>query len=157
MKEKNMLKEEFRKIRIRICLTSDLWTSIIGEGSIALIAHYVNKNWKLCAKILNFCHYPPPHIGFELSKKINGFLHDCEIEKRIFSLTLDNASTNYVLIRTLKSEFLLQNSLVCIGEFLHIRCCAHILNLIVQEELKALGDSLDHIRESINVCLEVCT
>ena len=64
-------------------------------------------------------------------------------------MTLDNASTNDVLIRTLKSELLLQNSLVCDGEFMHIRCCAHILNLIVQEGLKALGDSLDHIRESI--------
>jgi len=64
-------------------------------------------------------------------------------------LTLDNASTNDVLIRTLKSELLLQNSLVCDGEFMHIRCCAHILNLIVQEGLKALGDSLDLIRESI--------
>jgi len=27
----------------------------------------------------------------------------------------------------------------------------HILNLIMQEGLKALGDSLDHIRESISM------
>ena len=64
-------------------------------------------------------------------------------------MTLDNASTNDVLIKTLKSELLLQNFLVCDGEFFHVRCCAHILNLIVQEGLKAFGDSLDHIRESI--------
>jgi len=101
MKEKNTLKEEYRKISNRICLTSDLWTSIIGEGYIALTAYYVNINW--CA---------------------------WGIEKRIFSLTLDNASTNDVLIKTLKSELILQNSLVCDGEFLHIRCCAHN-NLIV--------------------------
>jgi len=98
---------------------------------------------------LNFCHFPPPHTSFKLSKKINGFLHDWGIEKRVFSLTLDNASTNDVLIRTLKSELRFQHSLVCDGEFMHICCCAHILNLIVQEGLKALGDSLDHIRESI--------
>ena len=131
-KEKNMLKEEFRKIGNRICLTSDMWTSIIGEGYIALTAHYVDTNLKLCSKILNFCHFLPPHTSFELSKKINGFLHDWEVEKMIFSLTLDNASTNDVLIKTLKSELLLQNALVCDGEFLHVRCCTHILNLIVQ-------------------------
>jgi len=44
MKEKNMLKEEFRKIKNRICLTSNLWTSLTGEGYIALTAHYVDTN-----------------------------------------------------------------------------------------------------------------
>jgi len=88
-------------------------------------------------------------MSFELPKKINGFLHDWGIEKIIFSLALDNASTNDVLIKTLKNALVLQNSLVCDGEFLHVRCCAHILNLIIQEGLKALGDSLDDIRESI--------
>jgi len=76
MKEKHILKEEFRKVKNRICLTSNLWTSLTGEGYIALTAHYVDTKWKLCSKIMNFCHFPPPHIGFELSKKINGFLHD---------------------------------------------------------------------------------
>jgi len=52
-------------------------------------------------------------------------LNDWRIEKRIFSLTLDNTSTNNILIKTLKSELVLQNYLVCDGEFLHICCCAH--------------------------------
>jgi len=106
MKEKNMLKEEFKKIRNMSCLTSDLLTCITGEGYIALTAHYVDINWKLCTIILNFCHFPPPLIGFKLSKKINGFLDDWGIEKIVFSLTLDNAYTNDVLIKTLISELL---------------------------------------------------
>jgi len=125
-----------------------MWTSITSESYIVLTTYYVDTNWKLCSKILNFCHFPPPHTGFELSKKINGFLRDWGIEKMIFSLTFDNAYTNDVLIKTLKSELLLQNDLVCDGDFLHVRCCAHIVNLIVQEGLKALDDSLDDIRES---------
>jgi len=89
----------------------------------------VDSNWKLCSKILNFFHFLPPHTKFELSKKINRILHDWGIEKIIFSLTLDNASNNDVFIKTLKSQFVLQNSLVCDGEFLHMCCCRHILNL----------------------------
>jgi len=35
------------------------------------------------------------------------------------------------------------------GEFFHIYCCAHILNLIVQEGLKVFGNDLDQIRNNI--------
>jgi len=103
MKERSILKEEFRKIRNMICSTYDLWTSLTIKGYIALTTHYVNTNWKSCSKILNFCHFPPPHTRFELSKKVKGFLHVWGIEKILFSFTLDNSSTNDVLIKTLKS------------------------------------------------------
>jgi len=74
---------------------------------------------------------PPPHTCFELSKKINEFLLDWGLEKKVFSMALDNASANDVLQNTLKSQLLLQNGLICGGKFFHVRCCAHILNLIV--------------------------
>jgi len=48
-------------------------------------------------------------------------------------MTLDNAFTNDVLQNTLKRQLLLQNGLIYGGEFFDIRCCAHILNLFVQE------------------------
>ncbi|KAL2330357.1 hypothetical protein Fmac_017938 [Flemingia macrophylla] len=148
-RDKIKLKTELATIPSRICLTSDLWTSCTTEGFISLIAHYVDLNWKLNSKILNFCHMPPPHTGFELSKKIGDFLQDWGIEKRVFSITLDNASANDILQQTLKKQLVLQKGLICDGEFFHVRCCAHVLNLIVQEGLKVLDDALDQIRTSI--------
>jgi len=44
MKERSILKEEFRKIRNMICSTYDLWTSLTIKGYIALTTHYVNTN-----------------------------------------------------------------------------------------------------------------
>ena len=41
------------------------------------------------------------------------------------------------------------NDLLCNGDFFHIRCCAHILNLIVQEGLKVASDALHKIREGV--------
>ena len=142
IKEKTVLKELFVSIPSRMCLTSYLWTSINTEGFISLTAHFVDLNWKLNSKLLNFCHMPPPHIGFEFPKKIY------EFEKKN-SITLDNASANDVLKNTFKSQLLLQNGLVCGGEFFNVRCCVHILNLIVQEGLKVLGEALNQIRNSI--------
>ena len=54
----------------RICLTSDLWTSVATDGYLTLTAHFVDSNWKLNKRILNFCLMPPPHTGVALSEKI---------------------------------------------------------------------------------------
>jgi len=82
IKEKTMLKELLVSIPITICLTSDLWTSINTEGFISLTSHFVDLNWKLNSKLLNFCHMPPLHTGFELSMKIYEFLQDRGLEKK---------------------------------------------------------------------------
>ncbi|CAI8592783.1 unnamed protein product [Vicia faba] len=147
--ENETLKKELANIPSRISLTSDLWTACTTEGYIFLTAHYVDSNWNFKSRILNFCRMPPPHTGSELSKKILEFLSDWGIEKNIFSLTLDNASANDVMQANLKRQLALQKWLLSDGEFFHICCSAHVLNLIVQEGLKLLGDALEKIRESV--------
>ena len=60
-KEKDGVKNKLKSISGRICLTSDLWTSIISEGYICLTVHYVDENWELKNIILIFCHMQPLH------------------------------------------------------------------------------------------------
>ena len=43
-KKKDDVKNKLKSIPGRICLTSDLWTSITNEGYICLTAHYVDEN-----------------------------------------------------------------------------------------------------------------
>ena len=50
----------------------------------------------------------------------------------MFSITLDNASANDNMQDILKEKLSLQDSLLCNGQFFYVRCCAHILNLIIQ-------------------------
>ncbi|XP_057734699.1 zinc finger BED domain-containing protein RICESLEEPER 2-like [Arachis stenosperma] len=148
-REAAKLKKILVSIPNRICLTSDLWTSSTNEGFICLTAHFVDENWKLQSKILNFCHMPPPHTGFELSSKIFTLLTEWKVDKKIFSITLDNASSNDTCVEHLKSTLDVHGSLLCGGEFFHVRCSAHILNLIVQYGMKICGDAVYKIRESI--------
>ncbi|XP_042396694.1 zinc finger BED domain-containing protein RICESLEEPER 2-like [Zingiber officinale] len=133
----------------RICLTSDAWTSIATDGYLSLTAHYVNKNWLLQKFFLNFSYIPPPHIGVALAEKIYSLACDWGIEKKLFSIILDNASANDVCVEILKTQLRLKNALIFDGTLFHVRCCAHILNLIVQDGLKEIDIAMDKIRESV--------
>ena len=111
--------------------------------------HYVDENWKLKNIILNFCHMPPPYTGTLLLKKILSFLEEWGIEKKIFSITLDNASNNDICQDFIKQKLNDRGLLLCNGIFFHVRCDAYILNLIVQEGLKVIDDSVIKIRETM--------
>lgn len=147
--EKEKLKIELQKIPSRICLTYDCWTAISGEGYISLTAHYVDETGILNNKILSFCDLLPPHTGDALATKIHDCLKDWGIEKKVFTLTVDNASANDTMQDILKERLNLDQDLPCEGEFFHVRCCAHILNLIVQDGLKVIGGALSKIRDSV--------
>ncbi|CAL1381607.1 unnamed protein product [Linum trigynum] len=65
-REKEKLKTILSEVPGRLCLTCDLWTSCATEGNLCLTVHYVDSEWRLTTKILNFCHIPPPHSAIVL-------------------------------------------------------------------------------------------
>ncbi|XP_017423437.1 zinc finger BED domain-containing protein RICESLEEPER 2-like [Vigna angularis] len=132
---KERVKLAMCKSHSRICLTSDCWTSINQEGFICLTAHFVDASWRLNSKIIAFCKMEPPHIGHDLAQKIVALLLDWEIDRKIFSITLDNPNANEVLQKILSEQLKL--------------CSAHVLNIIVQEGLKVASVALQKIKESI--------
>ncbi|CAD5324782.1 unnamed protein product [Arabidopsis thaliana] len=147
--ETDKLKRELAQLPGRISLTTDLWSALTHEGYMCLTTHYIDRNWKLNNKILVFCAFPPPHTGMNLAMEILGKLKDWGIEKKVFSITVDNAGNNDTMQEIVKSQLVLRDDLLCKGDFFHVRCAAHILNIIVQIGLKGIGDTLEKIRESI--------
>ena len=71
------------------------------------------------------------------------------IEKKVFTITLYNASYNDTLVNSLKKNPSFRSSLPCSGEIFCVRCGAHILKLIVQEGLKIIEQAVHNIRESV--------
>ncbi|KAL2922049.1 putative AC transposase [Bienertia sinuspersici] len=147
-KEKSKLNDLLQRVPGRIALTSDCWTSVTTDGYMSLTAHYVDKNWKLQKRILAFTFLPPPHTGAALAEKVITLLKQWGIDKRVASITLDNASTNDSMVEGLKYDL----DLVCNGDYFHVRCCAHILNLIVQEGLKEIDGAVLKVRECVKYC-----
>ena len=64
-------------------------------------------------------------------------------------MTLDNTFVNDVFIDMLKTQHNLKNALYSNSDFFHVRCCAYILNLIIQEVLKKIDEGIFKIFESI--------
>ena len=50
----------------------------------------------------------------------------CEwgLESKVFSVTLDNATSNGISVDRLKEQLDLKGYLLCHGDFFHMRCCA---------------------------------
>ncbi|XP_022558100.2 zinc finger BED domain-containing protein RICESLEEPER 2-like [Brassica napus] len=151
--ERDTLKRELASLPGRVSFTSDLWTSLKREGYMCVTAHYIDRNWKLNSKILSFSALPPPHNGMSVAIHLLESLKEWGLEKKVFSITLDNASSNDSMQDIVKSHLLLNDDLLCGGEFFHVRCAAHILNLIVQDGLKVIGGALHKVRESIKYVL----
>ncbi|KAF7152618.1 hypothetical protein RHSIM_Rhsim01G0147200 [Rhododendron simsii] len=148
-KEYRTLGRNLRTLPGRVCLTSDLWTSIATDGYMSLTAHFIDASWVLHKRLLNFSYMPPPHSGVALKEKVYDLLGKWGIENKLFSFTLDNASANDVLVDLLKNHLNLNNALVDEGSCFHVRCCAHILNLVVQMGLKEIDVVVDKIRECV--------
>ena len=54
----------------RVCLTSNLWTSVATDGYISLTAHFITSDWVLHKKLLNFSYLPSPHTGITIFERI---------------------------------------------------------------------------------------
>ncbi len=144
---KGKIMHVLKEIPGRICLTSDMWTACTSQGYLCVTAHYIDENWKLHCKLLCFRHCAPPHGGYELSVEIGNVLLEWGIGRKIFSLTVDNASNMGKAVSNLKGGVL--KELLCKGKYFHVRCSAHILNLIVKKGLGVIDGSISKLREGI--------
>ena len=68
--------------------------------------------------------------------------------EHVLAITVDNASSNSLAIAYLKYQFSWRCK-VLNNEFLHVRCSAHILNLVVQDGLKEHNKYVIKIRNVV--------
>ncbi|KAH7655676.1 Ribonuclease H-like protein [Dioscorea alata] len=109
----------------KISLTTDLWKSSNQKIEyMVLTTHFIDCNWRLQKRVINF---------------------EWGIENKVFTISVDNASRNDVAIKILKDTFSRTKRLLCGGKMFHVRCCAHILNLMVQDGISKIED----IHESV--------
>uniref|UniRef100_A0A803N206 BED-type domain-containing protein n=1 Tax=Chenopodium quinoa TaxID=63459 RepID=A0A803N206_CHEQI len=144
--EKEKLREMFKTCQ-RISVTTDTWTSIQRINYMCLTAHFIDNDWKLNKKIINFCPISS-HKGEAIGKAVEACLEYWGIDDKLFTVTVDNASSNDVACAHL-SRMVRRTGCINDGKNLHVRCIAHIINLIVWDGIREHGVCIDRVRNAV--------
>jgi hypothetical protein len=79
-------------------------------------------------------------------------LYEClvewHLERKISTITLDNCTSNDKAMDILPDK-LDTSSLMMNGQLMHMRCAAHILNLIVKDGMSVLEHGIERVRDSV--------
>ncbi|KAL6838606.1 hypothetical protein ACP4OV_031563 [Aristida adscensionis] len=143
------LRETLKNITSRVSLTADLWTSNQNLGYLCVTCHYIDLEWRIYKRIIKFALVETPHDGRNMFNAMLRTLQDWNLEHKVFSITLDNATVNDCFVNDLKENLVGKHLLLRKGKLLHRRCAAHVLNLIVQEGFKFLSGAVSNIRDSV--------
>ncbi|CAN0846787.1 Zinc finger BED domain-containing protein RICESLEEPER 2 [Linum grandiflorum] len=133
----------------RITITTDIWTTMNQKrGYMAVTAHFIANSDKLRALLLKFLYVPCPHTSQILASRLSNCLFDWNIDSKLSTITLENCNINDSLIKLVKQKFVLTN-LIKDGEVIHMRCSAHILNLILRDGFDVIKETIEKIRDSV--------
>jgi hypothetical protein len=146
--ENEILKNQLRSVE-RISLTCDLWTSNQNLCYLALVAHYIDDEWNMQSRVLNFIELDPPHSGNIIAQAVFECCQEWKIEDKIMTMTMDNASSNDVAATNLTGRFKARKSAKFIPKYFHVRCCTHIINLIVNDGIAPLEPLIGKLRETV--------
>ncbi|KAI3879842.1 hypothetical protein MKX03_000461 [Papaver bracteatum] len=136
--EKQKLKNYFKANNVRVCLTTDTWTS-----------NAQNKSYMLHKLVINFFQILG-HSGEVIGKMIEECLLDWELPG-VFTITLDNVSANDLAIDYLREDGHLKEQVVSSHgvlntKFMQVRCAAHVLALVVNAGLGEYHMAVKRIR-----------
>ncbi|KAG5552225.1 hypothetical protein RHGRI_010340 [Rhododendron griersonianum] len=147
--EKVKTMKALEKIQGRVAVTTDMWTASNQErGYMVITAHFVDDSWNLQSRILRFVYVPCPHTAQVLCDALMDTLLDWNIDRKLSTITVDNCSTNDAMVSLLLEKFD-PNCLWWSGSLFHVRCAAHILNLIVKDGLEVIKEAIEKIRDSV--------
>ncbi|KAK9682019.1 hypothetical protein RND81_10G044500 [Saponaria officinalis] len=171
------LKEKYKEFNQKISRTKLVIMVIIHEYPLSIVDHFgfkdfvksLNPLFKMISRntlrndilkmykdeklslmrLLEFCFVPCPHTKGVIAKVLMDCLSQYCLESKISSVVVENYTTNDTMMKILVKNFE-RKSLMLKGSFLHMRCSAHILNLIVQDGIEVIASGIEKVRGCVS-------
>ncbi|CAN1128553.1 Putative AC transposase [Linum perenne] len=93
-------------------------------------------------------YVPAPHTADRLATEFFNCMMKWNLDAKVSSIALNNCSTNDRMMEIIKLR-LVTSYLLKDGALLHMRCTAHILNLIVKDGLDVWKSEIENIRDNV--------
>lgn len=86
------MKEKLDNEAESLCLTTDIWTSCVNDGYIAVTAHYVNKCYELKSALLDCTPFLGSHTADNIKNTMMRIIQDWNLKEKVLIIVTDNAS-----------------------------------------------------------------
>ena len=113
-------------------------------NGLGITTYYIDQFFNLYQPLLAFEAFEECHTDINLAKIILKVLHKYDITKKLYCITIDNTSNNYIMVHHLFSH-LHEEDIEWDHWTQHIPCLAHIINMVVKEFLNNWNDNKEAV------------
>ncbi|KAG6404950.1 hypothetical protein SASPL_132527 [Salvia splendens] len=113
-REKQRVYEELDKLPGKVSLSADSWATNRGSDYLCLVAHFIDDSWEVKKKILDFFSVDPSEAEDMLSELIMTSLRNWDIDRKLFSLTIDNLGTYDKIVCRIRDQLCQHSAPDCI-------------------------------------------
>jgi hypothetical protein len=121
----------------KLSIALDAWSANNHLSFLAIKAYYINDQWRLKDKLLDFIPMRGSHTGTSMATEVLQVLSNTSTKRRLLAITCDNASNNGTLTRTIQTK-LKDEDIHWSSQENAVPCLAHIINLVVQDIIQHL-------------------
>jgi hypothetical protein len=140
---KAKVKQELQDSVSKIHISFDLWTSGNCLSLNAIVAHFVNAEFKNQTILLATPEQTDSHAGTDIAEQVIFVIKGFGIQDRLGFFVLDNASSNDSAMRVIGEEFGFD------PDERRLRCAGHIINLIARHLLFGFDKNLFEFEGSV--------
>ncbi|XP_020401589.1 zinc finger BED domain-containing protein RICESLEEPER 1 [Zea mays] len=151
LKERKSLLKQVENIPGRINLTVQTWTTSQTLGYVSLAGQFIDSEWKLHRRMLNFMMVPWSCSEDDaVTEAISRSLHQWNMSDKLFTITRDYESSSHDIYSLNLREELSKNNITMLGgQFSVVRCYAHMLTAVAIDVTALVQSVIYKIRESI--------
>jgi hypothetical protein len=118
LEQKEKLYAHLKTVHCKFSATMDMWTSRQNKAYMGITLHWIDDEWHIQKRIVGFFHVEGRHTSKKLALTFSEVMIKWYVEKKLFSLSLDNASANEVAVNDVIANLSdVHASLPCDGFF----------------------------------------